>query len=172
LLSWAEIAAAMADPNSALVVTAVVASVVTGVASALCAIASKKLAVRGWAPASVLAHRFYLTIAMAAVWLPFAQPELALPDADMLALVALVGAVAVLVPLLLLQIALRSTDALTVMICLAAQPILSFVISMPSPAYDWDALTLFGVVIVTAFVGLDIVAQRHAVPAVGQEKRS
>jgi hypothetical protein len=49
------------------------------------------------------------------------------------------------------------------MICLAAQPILSFLISVPSPAYDWDTLTLIGVVIVTAFVGVDIATQRSGV---------
>jgi drug/metabolite transporter (DMT)-like permease len=164
-LSWAEIEAAMANPNPALVMMAIAASAVTGIASALSAITSKKLAASGWAPASVLAHRFYLTIAVAAAWLPFEQQDLALPDATTLALIALVGAVAILTPLLLLQIALRRTDALTVMVCLAVQPILSFAISLPSPAYDWDTLTLLGVVVVTAFVGLDVVAQRNPGPA-------
>ncbi len=62
--------------------------------------------------------------------------------------------------LLLLQIALRGTDELTVMICLAAQPILSYLIALPSPAYDWNGFVLVGAVLVTAFVGLDIAAQR------------
>jgi hypothetical protein len=48
------------------------------------------------------------------------------------------------------------------MVCVAAQPILTFIVSMPSPAYDWNTLTLIGVLIVTAFVGLDILTQQRA----------
>ncbi len=164
LLSFAEITAALSDPNPEMVVTAIVASAATGLASALCAIGSKKLAASGWSPSTVLAHRFYLTIAIAAVWLPFAETEIALPDAEKLALIGLVGFVAILTPMLLLQIAIQRSDALTVLICLAAQPILSFVLSIPSPAYDFDVMTLLGVGVVTAFVALDIVGQRRALP--------
>ncbi len=80
--------------------------------------------------------------------------------AKTLALIVVVGAIGILLPLPLLQIALRRTVELTVMICLAVQPILSYLIALPSPAYDWNALVLLGAVLVTAFVGLDIAAQR------------
>lgn len=174
LLSWAEIADSMSGESPLWDIAAVAASAVVGVASAFCAIESKKLAALNWAPAEVLAHRFYLTILIAALWFPLAEPRLALPDAGTLTLIALIGAVGILTPLLFLQIALRKTDALSAMVCLAAQPILSFLIAMPSPAYEWDAVTLLGVIIVTAFVALDIVAQRHtaaAAPPPSQPRR-
>jgi hypothetical protein len=81
-------------------------------------------------------------------------------DASTIALAALIGGVAVLVPPLLLQIALRRTDELSVMVCMAAQPILSFALSLPSPAYNWSTMTLCGVLIVSLFVGLNILAVR------------
>ena len=76
--------------------------------------------------------------------------------------ILIVAALVVLVPLLLFQLAVRRIDEVTFMVCVAAQPILTFIVSMPSPAYDWNTLTLVGVLIVTAFVGLDILTQRRA----------
>ncbi len=160
LLTWGEVIVSIASPDAALVWIAIIASAATGITSALTAIACKKLGASGWSSASVLAHRFYLTIAIAIVWLSMEQQVVEVPAIDMLALMALVGAVGVLIPLLMLQAALRRTDALTVMICMAAQPILSFALSLPSPAYDWDTLTLTGVLVVTAFVGLDVYMQQ------------
>jgi drug/metabolite transporter (DMT)-like permease len=161
-LAWAEVAASISDPNPGLVWTAIAASIVTGVASAFGATASKRLSTSGWAPSAVLAHRFYLTIAAAVVWLSVEQPKLELPEANTLALIGIVGAVGILTPLLFFQIALRRIDEVALMVCLAAQPILSFLISLPSPAYDWSTPTLLGVLAVTLFVGLDIWAQAPA----------
>jgi drug/metabolite transporter (DMT)-like permease len=165
LLSWAEIAAAMSKPTTMLVWCAILASTATGVASTLSATTCKQLASNGWTSTSVLAHRFYLTIAVAIAWLSMEQPTISVPDASTLAIIAMIGTVAILTPLLLLQIALRRADALSVMICMSCQPILSFLISLPSPAYDWNTLTLFGVLVVTVFVGLDILMQPKSVQA-------
>ncbi len=161
LLSWTEIVVSTSERASALVWIAIAASAATGITSALSAITSKKLATSGWTSASILAHRFYLTIALALIWLPMEQQTMAIPPRGALALMATIGVIGVLIPLLLLQTALRQTDALTVMICMAAQPILSFALSVPSPAYDWNTLTLLGVLLVTLFVALDVHAQRR-----------
>lgn len=132
LLSWAEISEAASKPDVSLVWTAIIASMATGIGAALAATASRTLALAGWSPGSVLAH---LTIAAALIWLPM-QGEIAVPDIGTLSVIGLIGAVAVLLPLLLLQIALRRVDALTVLIRVAAQPVLSFLFALPSPAYD------------------------------------
>jgi drug/metabolite transporter (DMT)-like permease len=153
------------EPADDLTWLAIVASIATGISSALTVYTSKQLARHGWTSADTLAHRFYLTIAASVVWLSRESVTPAAPPADTLVLIMVVGAVVVLIPLLLLQIALRSTDELTVMVCLAAQPILSFVISVPSPAYDWSFFTLLGVVIVTASVGLDVASQHSGAAA-------
>lgn len=164
LLAWAEIAITTTAPSTAMVWIAILACMATGITSALSAITCKKLGAKGWSPPAVLGHRFYLTVAAAAIWLPFESAGMTMPTVDTLLIVAAIGAVAILIPLLLLQIALRRTDALTVMICMAAQPILSFALSLPSPAYDWNLLTLAGVLVVTLFVGWDIVLQRRTAP--------
>jgi drug/metabolite transporter (DMT)-like permease len=162
LLSWAEITASVSEPSSVLVWTAILACTATGVTSALSAITCKRLGTMGWTPTSTLAHRFYLTVAAALVWLPLQAGSVAMPSADALVLTGIVGAVAILVPLLLLQLALRRTDPVTVMVCMAAQPALSFALSIPSPAYDWSFVTLSGVLVVTLFVGWDLFAQAKA----------
>lgn len=161
LLTRAEIVASLSEPDGdGLIWIAVAAAMATGVTSALSATTCRKLAINGWTSCTVLAHRFYLTIAVAAAWLVLETPDIAAPGLTAISVTAIVGSVGVLLPLLLLQVALRRVDELTVMICMAAQPILSFLISVPSPAYDWNLATLIGVVIVTLFVGLDIVTQR------------
>ncbi len=167
LLAWDEIGAALAEPSPAMIVFALVASGAVGIASALSATACQRLAARGWSSASVLAHRFYLTIAVVLVWLllPGHDPGPAFGhDATMEAvvLVFLTATLVVLIPALMLQIALRRTDALSVLVCMAAQPAIAFVLSMASPAYDWSAVTFAGVALVTLFVGLDLLAKQRA----------
>jgi drug/metabolite transporter (DMT)-like permease len=161
LLSFAEIAATELHPTGVMVWTAIAASVVAGATSVLGLGASRRLAMGGWTSRSTLAHRFYLTIAVALVWLTFYAPASSAPDSASLAWILIVAALVILVPLLLFQLAVRRIDEVTFMVCVAAQPILTFIVSMPSPAYDWNTLTLIGVLIVSAFVGLDILTQQR-----------
>jgi len=147
-------------------VFALVAAAIAGAASTLIIGSFRKLAGSGWRPASILAHRFYLTIAVALVWLSFeggagSAGSLALPaPTDMLTIVA-VAAIGVMLPLLLLQFAVRKTDGLTLMICMALQPVLSFMLSMLSPAYQWQPVTLAGTLIVAGALLFDVFAGRR-----------
>ncbi len=118
LLSWAEIAVSVAAPSGALIWTAIIATTATGISSACSVAVCKKLALCGWTSSATLAHRFYLTIAVALAWLATESAAIPVLPASTLAVVMMVGAVVILIPLLLLQIALRRTDELTVMICL------------------------------------------------------
>jgi drug/metabolite transporter (DMT)-like permease len=161
VLSFAEIATTELNPAGVMVWTAIGASVVAGATSVLGLGASRRLAISGWTSRSTLAHRFYLTIAVALVWLALYAPASSAPDSASLAWILIAAALVILVPLLLFQLAVRRIDEVTFMVCVAAQPILTFIVSMPSPAYDWNTLTLIGVLIVTAFVGLDILTQQR-----------
>lgn len=159
VLAYAETAALISHPSQTLVWTAIGASIAAGVSSALSLIASRKLALQGWSSRATLAHRFYLTAGVALVWLPLKVGAAPMPDATMLASILGIASLAILIPLLLFQLALRKTDEVSVMVCVAAQPALSFLLSIPSPAYSWDSLTLIGVGAVTACVGMDILAK-------------
>lgn len=154
LLGGTELSRFGTGPMPMTVWLALAAGVVAGIASALTVAASRRLAMSGWNSASVLAHRFYLTIALTLVW--FICAGGALPEAGTAGAILAVGTVSLLLPVLLLQFALRRTDTLTVLVCMASQPMLSFAFSMASLRYAWDVPTLAGVLIVTAFVGLDI----------------
>ena len=150
-------------------VFALVAAAIAGAASTLIIGSFRKLADHGWRPASILAHRFYLTIAVALAWVSFeggiggagGVSGITLPaPADALTIVA-VAAIGVMLPLLLLQFAVRKTDGLTLMICMSLQPVLSFMLSMLSPAYEWQPVTLAGTLIVAGALLFDGFAARR-----------
>ncbi|MBS0234691.1 MAG: hypothetical protein JSR99_14530 [Proteobacteria bacterium] len=163
LLSAAEIRILPSDKDPVFLMLALFASAASGITATLSAREAKKLAIAKWTPSEVLAHRFYLSLAIAAVWFVTNDAEVHVPSLSAVPIVLGVAVIAVLVPLLLIQIALRTCDALTLTVCFAAQPLLSFLIALPSPAYSLDYMTLFGVMIVTAFLGLDIISQREQV---------
>jgi drug/metabolite transporter (DMT)-like permease len=146
------------------VLAAIAASMVTGVTSTLTATLCKALAAQGWCSASVLGHRFYLTIAVAFLWWRMGGAGADAVAPTTLAVAAGVGVLCLLAPLLLQQFALRRTDTLTVMIGLAAQPIVSFLISIAAPVYGCNWMALIGVLTVTLFVGLDVFLQRAPRP--------
>ena len=80
VLAFAEIAATELHPAGVMVWTAIGASVVAGATSVLGLGASRRLAMSGWTSRSTLAHRFYLTIAVALVWLALYAPATSAPD--------------------------------------------------------------------------------------------
>ena len=81
----------------------------------------------------------------------------------MLVLVSLVG---VLAPLYLLQVGIGRCDAYTVLVTMAALPVLTFVIEGVSPAYIWSLPTAVGITIVSIFLLLDVASK--AIKAPGQ----
>jgi drug/metabolite transporter (DMT)-like permease len=161
VLAASELGGTLSNGDRLLALLALGASAMAGVASALMATTFRKLAEDGWNPASILAHRFYLTIVVALAWLLFVGHDV-VPALETLPAVLAIGAIGVLLPLLLLQVALRRTDTLTVMICMAVQPVMSFAFSLLSPAYDWSGTALAGVLVVTTSLSLDIYARRNA----------
>ncbi len=64
-----------------------------------------------------------------------------------------------------------SVSILTVMICMAFQPVMSFAFSL-SPSYDWSNAALMGILVVTASLSLDIYVQRRAQVRVRPRLRS
>ncbi len=161
VLALTELGGTLSSGDAAMAALALAASVLAGVASTLAAATFKKLADFGWTPVSILAHRFYLTIVMAFAWLVVSGQDV-VPATDAFPAVLAIAAIGVLLPLLLLQLALRRADTLTVMICMAAQPVISFAFSLLSPAYDWSSAAFVGVLMVTASLAFDIHAQRSA----------
>lgn len=164
LLCIVEFDAQAADAGVATMLLALAAGAMTGVTSTFSAQSSRDLSQAGWSPAQILSHRFHLTLLLAVAWIATGDPGVALPPVSAVPAIVLVAAVAVIVPLFLLQVALRHCDTLSVMVCCAVQPLLSFLVTIPSPAHDWNAMTLVGVACVTAFLIFDIAVQRGAIP--------
>jgi len=137
------------------------ASVAAGAGAVMITIASKQLLERGWQFGAVLAHRFYLILPLSLA-LSFLDGVPAVDWSSGLVLSVLaVALVGVLAPLYLLQVGLGRCDPYTLMVTMAALPVLTFLFEGFSPRYDWSWTTAIGLAIVTAFLLLDIVRGRH-----------
>lgn len=138
---------------------AIAATILAGIACAFATTTSRQLSLLGWSSYSVLAHRFYLAIAATGLWVLFdGQP---LPQVDTAGVILVMAVMTMLLPLLFMQFALRRIDAVTFLICMALQPVLSYAFSLISPAYEGDGVVLAGVLVVSAFVAMDVVTQNR-----------
>lgn len=139
------------------------ASVAAGAGAVVITMASKSLLNRGWKRGAVLAHRFYLILPVSLA-MTLGADDLGLIEWSGLLVAALiaVSVIAVLAPLYLLQLGIGRCDPYTVMVSMAALPVLTFAIEGFSPVYSWSWLTAFGVAVVTAFLVLDVAAGRKS----------
>jgi drug/metabolite transporter (DMT)-like permease len=137
------------------------ASMVAGVGAVFITLASRTLLSRGWRFGAVLAHRFYLILIFSSA-LAFGSGEDAVSwTGGLVAVLLAVSIIGVLAPLYLLQIGVGRCDPYTVMVTMAAQPMLTLCIEGFSPAYTWSSLTAIGVAIVSGFLILDVAAGRR-----------
>ena len=136
------------------------ASAAAGVGAVLITMSSKALLNRGWKFGAVLAHRFYLIlpISLAMTW--SADASTVNWSGSLLATLLVVSVVGVLAPLYLLQVGIGRCDPYTVMVTMAALPVLTFIIEGFSPVYNWSWLTAAGLAVVTAFLLLDVFSKR------------
>jgi drug/metabolite transporter (DMT)-like permease len=159
LLVGVELADAVEDGTAHTLWPALLACLVTGIAGAFTVVVAGQLSAIGWSSPAVLAHRFYLTIAATSVWVLVDKVEM--PTVGVAGTALAVCAIALLLPMLLMQIAIRRVDALTVLVCMAFQPILSFGCALVLSGYAWDALAFAGVATVTLFACFDVVASHR-----------
>ena len=138
------------------------ASIAAGAGAVVITMASKSLVNKGWKFGAVLAHRFYVILPLSLL-LTFAGDNLEAVEWSGTLVTALIAVslVGVLAPLYLLQIGIGKCDTYTVMVSMAALPVLTFIIEGVSPVYSWSWLTALGVVVVTAFLVLDVTAPKR-----------
>lgn len=136
------------------------ASVAAGIGAVLITMASKALLNRGWKFGAVLAHRFYLILPVSLAMTLGTDFEAIEWSGFLVMALLVVSLVGVLAPLYLLQIGIGRCDPYTVMVTMAALPVLTFVIEGFSPLYSWSWLTAAGLVVVTAFLLLDVASKR------------
>lgn len=137
------------------------ASLIAGVGAVFITMSSRTLLGRGWTFGAVLAHRFYL-ILLVSSGLAFGSGQDAVSWTGGLAVMLLaVSAIGVLAPLYLLQVGVGRCDPYTVMVTMAAQPMLTLCIEGFSPVYAWSSLTALGVAVVSGFLILDVLAGRR-----------
>lgn len=137
-----------------------VASVAAGIGAVLITMASKALLNCGWKFGAVLAHRFYLIIPISLVMTLGTGLPVIEWSGLLIAALLTVTVVGVLAPLYLLQVGIGRCDAYTVMVTMAALPVLTFIIEGFSPLYSWSWLTAAGVGVVTLFLLVDVMAKR------------
>jgi drug/metabolite transporter (DMT)-like permease len=137
------------------------AVLLSAVGSVLIAIASKRLSMRGWSSAAILAHRCYLIVPVALA-LVVSEGVSDVPWTPPLVLTLLgVGLVGTIIPIVFLQIGIEKSDPHTVLVMLAAMPVVAFLIEGLSPLYVWSGLTAAGLSIIAAFIAIDIAFSRQ-----------
>jgi multidrug transporter EmrE-like cation transporter len=137
------------------------ASAAAGVGAVLITMASKSLINRGWKFGAVLAHRFYIILPLSLVMSLGSDVASIEWTASLIAILVAVSVLGVLAPLYLLQIGIGRCDPYTVMVTMAALPVLTFIIEGFSPVYSWSWLTAAGIFIVAAFLLLDVLQKRR-----------
>lgn len=153
------------------------ASAAAGIGAVLITICSKHLLqARGWSFGAVLAHRFYAIVPLALLFYLARPGEPITWSAELGVAIMLISIVGVLAPLYLLQVGIGRCDPYTVMVTMAALPVITFLIEGVSPAYQWSIETGVGLLIITLALGLDIIAphilsaRRHASSCPGKER--
>lgn len=142
-----------------LVWLAVAASVAVGVSSALTVEVCTKLAALGWSRSAVVSQRFYLTLLLTFMLCRLNHTSVIPTDSKVLFLIVGVTLLGELIPMLLLQTAMSRIDPLTVLVCMALQPFMSFGLSFFSPIHSFDWRIFAGISIIAAFAVFDVVAQ-------------
>ena len=108
----------------------------------------------------MLAHRFYLILPVSLAMSLGTDLAAIEWTGSLVAILLAVSVVGVLAPLYLLQVGIGRCDPYTVMVTMAALPVLTFLIEGLSPVYAWSWLTAVGLAIVTGFLALDVLARR------------
>jgi drug/metabolite transporter (DMT)-like permease len=133
----------------------IAASVATGLGAVLITVASRALLDRGWKSGAVLAHRFYMILPVSLVLALVADPGAIAWTTGLASTFFLVATLGVVGPLYLLLVGIRHTDPWTVVVTMAAMPLVTFAMQGLSPAYAWTWLTAAGLAIITAFIIVD-----------------
>lgn len=155
-LGYAAFDASVHDSTTSAVKFALLLSILAGAGAVTISFASKSLMSQGWNQSAVLTHRAYAIIpASLALWY-FGDHSPINWDMALALQVVLVGFISITLPLYLLLIGLKHCDVYTVMVTMAAQPLVTFSFEYLSPIYDPSTLTAVGIAIVTSFVFLDV----------------
>lgn len=132
------------------------ASTAAGTGAVLITVASKTLTNRNWTFGAILAHRFYLILPISLILSVRADLSGVEWGVGFLLTLGVVSLIGVLLPLYLLQVGIGRCDPYTVMVTMAALPVMTFIIEGLSPVYSWSWLTAGGVLIVTLSVFTDV----------------
>jgi drug/metabolite transporter (DMT)-like permease len=161
LLVWGSFTgrSGVGELGSTEVIVGVGLTLLTGIGSVANVIYSKRLSDTGLAPQSVLAIRFFLMLAV--TWVLVATNDAPGLQAALVpsAVIAVIG---VALPLYLLQVGIRHTEPITASILLTLSPLFAYLLQLPDRRLTPSALTLAGVLGITALVAVGTLARiRH-----------
>lgn len=104
------------------------ASSTAGIGAVFITIASKSLLCQGWKFGAILAHRFYIIVPVSLALLWIMDPSNVEWSIQLGFAVVAISGVSVLAPLYLLQVGISRCDPYTVMVTMAALPVLTFAV--------------------------------------------
>ena len=137
------------------------ASSTAGIGAVLITIASKSLLGQGWKFGAVLAHRFHVIVPVSLGLLWIMDPSNVEWSIQLGFAVVAISAVSVLAPLYLIQVGISRCAPYTVMVTMAALPVLTFAVEGFSSKYQWTSTTAVGLTVITGAVLWDVSARRR-----------
>ncbi|MHB1424282.1 MAG: EamA family transporter [Gemmataceae bacterium] len=145
-----------------------------GTASAVCCgtlmvcftVFCKRLAMRGWKSRKVLAHRWYVLVAGAILFVP-AEAWDRLGEPSVWTALALVSVLGTAIPLYLLQEGLTRTSTVNVSLLVAALPAVTIVFQLLDSSLTFSWATAAGVALITLFCWLGVLGTVAAPKSAG-----
>ncbi len=158
ILVWASFAghSALADARADRIAIGLTGAVVSGIASALNIIFSKRLSTRGLSPTSVMAVRYFAVVVV--TW-PLAAGAGAAAFRAALLPALVVGVVGIAVPMYLLQYGIRHVQAVTAAMMINLAPGLTFLLQFFDGRLRQSAVSLACIVGITAMVMAGVAAR-------------
>ncbi|MEN2978000.1 hypothetical protein P7L78_19795 [Tistrella bauzanensis] len=171
LLAWSATAGQglVIDATPAQTLAGLASATAGGISATLASVWAKKLSGAGMSPVGIMAHRFYVLVALAAV-LALVLGRFALPLPD-LGGVVIIGLFGVAAPLYALQVGIKYCRIFHVNIIIGLCPLFTLGFQAFSAWVHWSGLTVLGVVmlVVSGYVGLFRIRRPSRVAAAGVE---
>lgn len=145
-------------------------SILSGFCAALAAIFSKRLSIAQWSSSKILAHRFYVIVALSLI-LSVQQGNFAQQLSTNWVWILTVSILGVTIPLYFLQLGIHYSESFFVMMSLSFIPIFTFAFQFFDPRIAISYHSLSGISIIMLFAVFSVLLNNYRYKLVTKEKR-
>lgn len=170
LLAWASISnlSAVQNSNQHQVTLGLAAALIGGLGQVMTTLSTKELAKQSWSASQIMAHRFYLLIAVSAIAAMNERGVMVAGLSDV-ASVGLVTVLGIILPLWLLQRGIIMSSPFTVSVLLALGPLVTLAFQGLDSRLTWSNMTVTGcgIIVLSTIINFTI---KNPAPALRRVK--